>query len=323
MSPTRKPGAAAILDVGYFGKLPQFADFIQYRAAYNEVRELDEYFQLGLVALNHATGGGIDDDYPEMPPVQFLFHCAPPAHCLVGAFRTSYDRAGRRYPFAVFGVLDCRQVSRWHTLVPLVFNRFLDGVEALLDDAPELVGAQVLMDRVEDLEWPLAESIENAASSYAEFVRETASDDFMDGALPDEADALKRHAVARLYALCAPLRRKLGGGSALAVRYPLAADAPALFAAYWLELSFRLLAWTPPAPVWFWMPRTDRPFLLALLGRPVGKTFLHLLRDDVADEKLCDLSAPAGRAVDANPTELPLAQQPALSLAEVLRRAGG
>ncbi|HJZ87862.1 MAG TPA: type VI secretion system-associated protein TagF [Polyangia bacterium] len=316
----RKKTEKAVLDLGFYGKLPQFADFIQYHAAHDGVRALDEWFQSGLLAIQNASTE-IAEDYPELPPVHFLFHAREGGACLIGGFRTSQDKSGRRYPFAVFAVLECTPDAAWHALVPVAFDDFLGQVVALLDEATEMAGPQDVIDRVTQLAVPTPEAQSAAAESYDVFVRETTADNFMDGALPDQPLEVKQRAASRLYSLCAPLRKKMGASSPLSLRCPLAADATALFAAFWLELSFRLLAWNPPAPVAFWMPHADRPFLLGLLGRPTGRTFLHLLRDDVPDESLCDLAAPSQKPVPPEAESLPLVRQPAMSLFDVLRRA--
>src|SRR5205823_6094705 len=114
----KRTGSAPALQVGFYGKLPQFGDFMQYRATHEGVRALDEWFQSGLLSI-HKAGGDALADYPELPPVQFLFHAPEGGSCLIGAFRTSEDQSGRRYPFAVFGVLECEKEVRAHALLPV------------------------------------------------------------------------------------------------------------------------------------------------------------------------------------------------------------
>ena len=316
----RRKSSNLVVDLGFYGKLPQFADFVQHHATHEPVRALDEWLQAGLAALR-ASGEGIADDYGEVPHVRFLWHGREAGSCLVGAFRTSADRSGRRYPFIVFALLDCAAGARWHARAPIAFAALLERASALLDQAPQAPGPQTLVDRIEALEPPSPEALDAAAETYEGFVRETRTHDFLDGALPDQPEEIRLRLASRLYSLYAPLRKRSLAASPLAVRYPLAADAPAPFAAFWLELSAELAGGKSPQPVAFWMPEADRPFLLAPLGRPSAKTFLHLLRDDVPDESLCDLTAPSERPIHPEARSLALVEEPPLLLHEVLARA--
>jgi type VI secretion system ImpM family protein len=289
----RPPPASPI---GFFGKLPQFGDFVRHQAGAPIVLALDEWLREGAVALADA-----------MPWARFLFHECGSWECLVGALRPSEDRTGRRFPFAAFAQREC---GPWHPLAPILFAGWLADLTNFLGQATELASQDALVARTEALPPP---DMDQGARDYDEFVRETLTEDFLDGALPHTDRARKVALAARLESSMFNLRGQPGR---VDMRFPLADDAPDLFAAYWMELAGRMLGVLPAAPrvaLWTESP----PSLVLALGRPAGRQFAHLCgrQDDDVVDLLLDAPAPAAAA------SLPLVTQPALRLKEVLGRA--
>ena len=68
----RAPGLET-LGLGFYGKLPQFGDFVAKGATSDDVRALDGWLQAGLKLLAAAPLPAIEEDYDEAPPIQFLF----------------------------------------------------------------------------------------------------------------------------------------------------------------------------------------------------------------------------------------------------------
>jgi type VI secretion system protein ImpM len=308
MMPSLRRGSAVPLrEIGFWGKLPQFADFVRHRTMRPVVRALDDWFREGEAALG-------DREAADAGTVRFLFHDGESRECLVGVFEPSSDRIGRSFPFAIFGVTDC---DRWHSLAPVVFAGFLDQAAHLLHDADDIATTAEMVERVEALPTPGFDEIGEGEARYAEFVRETVTTDFLDGALPDTPGERKVALAARLHALCEPLRGQVGARSTISIRFPLADDAPELFAAFWIELAWRLLALAPAAPVALWAPKAASPFLLLPLGKTTGRLYATLF--GATDDGQCDLTQDAPPATRSSPP--PLVENPALLLGDVLRKA--
>jgi type VI secretion system ImpM family protein len=318
----KKTVSRPCIELGFYGKLPRFSDFVHFFATSEEARALFDWFEEGLAALEKRPHAEILEDYAGSPSVQFLFH--PPAsqgpqRTLVGAFRASTDRSGRRYPFAVFALLSPEFASRWMQAAPWVWREFLEAAESMLDRAAATRSMSDLTDLITELPAPKEFAAEAAEADYGRFLRDTRTDRLLFGAVGNARDA--RHVAARrLYQLCETSRGSRPGDSPLALRARLLPPKPALSAAFYVELCFRLLDWKAPRATAFWTAHADRPYLLFLLGRPTGRTFLHLLRDDIPDEALCDLSAPP-RPGSSSASALPLCATPPLTLLEVLGQA--
>src|SRR5262249_44651088 len=140
-----------------------------------------------------------------------------------------------------------------------------------------------IAERVASLTPPTPENVEPSLEHYRRFVVGTTT-----GQLLTEAETASREAAAqRLYRFCESLRGEPEDDIPLAIRTLLMPQSPALCASFWMDLTTRLLARKAPPPIAFWTIHADRPNLLVLLGRPSGRTFLHLLRDDVPDDSLC------------------------------------
>jgi type VI secretion system protein ImpM len=308
MMPSLRRGSAAPLrEIGFWGKLPQFGDFVRHRTTRSVVRALDDWFREGEATLG-------DREASDVGTVRFLFHDGESRECLVGVFEPSSDRIGRSFPFAIFGVTDC---DRWHSLAPVVFGGFLDQAARLLHGADDIATTAEMVERVEALLTPGFDEIAEGEARYAEFVHETVTTDFLDGALPDTPDERRAALAERLHALCEPLRGQVGSRSTISIRFPLAADAPDLFASFWIELAWRLLALAPAAPIALWTPSAETPFLLLPLGRSTGRLYATLF--GATDDGQCDLTQDATVATRSSPA--PLVETPALLLEDVLRKA--
>jgi type VI secretion system ImpM family protein len=279
--------------VGFYGKLPQFGDFVQQRATGEPLAKLEEWIQVGLAALRDADGP-LAEDYDEGPPVQFLHPAG-----LAGAMRPSRDASGRRYPFVVF--FPWRPgVDAW--LGPLRCARALGDAEAAAEDAPrasDLEAIAALLKQIAPAEQ------RDARANYGRFLG-AARAAALGGTLEDK--------LARLADACTPIRKAGTTSAGLTLRFPLANAEPHASACFWLDVLLRLLCWNA-APLALLAATADRPYLLVPLGKPSAKTFLHLFRDDVADEALCDLTE---NTVDSGPG--PLLAELLHATAETARR---
>ena len=90
--------------------------------------------------------------------------------------------------------------------------------------------------------------------------------------LPEADPGARLYAAQRLYALCEGLRSQEQGRPQVQVRYPLGSGEGRLCGSFWLDLTVRLLGWKRAVSCIFWTLAADRPYLLAALGRPTGRT---------------------------------------------------
>ena len=115
--------------VSLFGKLPQKRDFVRICHDSPEALALDRWLAGALGDLaEHALG--FDES------LRFVF--AQPDRKLVGVLRPSRDRAGRRYPVAIFTALAGSDIPGGVAEIPVALSSFFAAAEQLAQDIPSL-----------------------------------------------------------------------------------------------------------------------------------------------------------------------------------------
>jgi len=118
---------------GYFGKLPDRADFVTGRCPDGFMKLWEPFLMRGLAQSRQELGSDWEDAYMTMPVWHFLMspsagpdeHSAPVA----GALMPSVDRVGRKFPLTIAAPLADGQVKDQPA------QDWFDAVEAVLVDA--------------------------------------------------------------------------------------------------------------------------------------------------------------------------------------------
>ena len=143
-----------------FGKLPCALDFVRVNHSSAESIALDRWLQAALqrlAARNRAWPAG-----------QLTFTFAIDAeHSLVGVAADSRDRAGRRFPVAVYArVPRPPQLARGTAAIVLASEAFVEAARALLAHSAELSLAKLPL-RLRRLPAPMAHDVHAAAEEIA------------------------------------------------------------------------------------------------------------------------------------------------------------
>jgi len=150
--PLRSPAPTAAL----FGKLPCALDFVRVNHDSAESITLDRWFQAALQRLTARNR--------PWPPGQLTFAFAVDAeHSVVGVAADSRDRAGRRFPVAVYArVPRPSKLARGTAALVLASQPFVDGARALLALGAGLSTTEIPL-RLRRLRAPLASDVVAAA----------------------------------------------------------------------------------------------------------------------------------------------------------------
>jgi type VI secretion system ImpM family protein len=123
------PFRAAAFGPSLFGKLPVALDFVRVNHDYPESIELDRWLQTGLQRLA-ARGQGWPSGC-----MRFVLPSAATEHALLGVVAGSRDRAGRRFPVAIYARV---AVNDSAASLVLASVRFAEAIELLLAGVSEL-----------------------------------------------------------------------------------------------------------------------------------------------------------------------------------------
>ncbi|WP_420332171.1 type VI secretion system-associated protein TagF [Roseibium sp.] len=142
---------------GYFGKLPDRADFVTGRCPDGFLKLWEPFLMRGLAQSRQQLGDDWEEAYMTMPVWRFLVRPSPVAGAslvpVAGALMPSVDKVGRKFPLTVVAALDDagssgQPLQDWH-----------DGVEAALVGAlHEEATLSGFQQAVADLAAPVADA---------------------------------------------------------------------------------------------------------------------------------------------------------------------
>ena len=217
------------LSAGCFGKLPIHGDFIRHNVG-PEVDKLDEWIQGGIVSSRTAMGGAWDASFDGTAPHRFLYQVGG-GRVVAGVIAASIDKAGRRYPFLVFTILDPKTMGGEITMLPAVLSSFFARAEEEAKTGWQGLDLKSVLVRIDSLALPT--DFEEAKQSIITFVAGQTNQAFFNGLFGSDKDPRK-------YMLIHNLVETLKGGVVpkYALRIPRVALDPEV--SFWLELCRRL-----------------------------------------------------------------------------------
>jgi type VI secretion system protein ImpM len=155
-----------------FGKLPAALDFVRVHHDRAESIELDRWLQASLQRL--AARG---ESWPQTC-LRFVsvVQSGYTRRALIGVVSASRDRAGRRFPIAVYACLAPDALGAFAAALPLAAERYARDAEQLLEDAREL-SVPELAAALQRLSGPRAEELSAArAELHAQLTKQTLAD---------------------------------------------------------------------------------------------------------------------------------------------------
>ncbi len=299
------PGA-----VGIFGKVPAQGDYLRAGALGSAARALDGWFAQGLDALKR--GGG------KLLSARFLFRCAESKDVLVGAFVPSRDAVGREFPLTVVATFGAGELVPGFAALPVGFDGFFEGAEALLAGAPSKKALE-LTDALRGVALPAATELGlSMAGLRARFGALSATALLDEGGLVGDVRA---YALATFAAACQSARGTAAGKAAVVLDCP--ARSPEMVCA-WLDLARRLGGFSDAPPSAFWT--SDR--LLLGLGVASSAIVASLARPDAPPQQIWPLHTKSADAAararqSLSPTLRRVLDDPGATVDAVLVAAGG
>lgn len=110
---------------GFFGKLPQFPDFIKFRSSSDEFNILDDWIQKGIISAKLSFGNNWKEIYSNSDSYEFVFPVSKYNKIVAGTLNPGYDKAGRQFPFVVFSVFEDSFFNSFQIgILPLILNSF-------------------------------------------------------------------------------------------------------------------------------------------------------------------------------------------------------
>jgi len=272
---------------GCLGKLPLHGDFIRYNAGSPEVHELDHWIGEGIVHGYHELGGSWDRTFDAAPRASFVYISPKSRRVVAGILRPYVDKAGRRYPFLVYALLENTVPATDLPYLPWALEHFIAKAAEVAHWADTSINLNMFLSHFDALRFEpdMGESRRN----FGKYVLMKPAAEFL---AQDFGAADDPRAFAALQSVSEG--PELKGHNALAVRLPLGEGMPG--AAFWLELARRMTKTGTLPVLTYWSEATaDLPARLHLCFGELGsRHFLPLVLPSRPDPVLRDLAGVHG-----------------------------
>lgn len=272
---------------GCLGKLPLHGDFIRYNAGSPEVHELDHWVGEGIVHGYHELGASWDRTFDAAPRGSFVYISPKTRRVITGIMRPSVDKAGRRFPFMVYALLEGAVPATDLPYLPWALEQFIAKAGEVAHWADTAINLNMFLSHFDSLRFEpdLAESRRN----FGKFVLMKTAADFL---AADFGAANDPRAYAALQSVSEG--PELKGHNALCVRMPLTGGTSAT--SFWLELSRRMTKAGVLPVMTYWSEAVgDLPSRLHLCFGELGsRHFLPLVLPARPDPGVRDLAGMHG-----------------------------
>jgi len=116
---------------GYFGKLPEFNDFIKYNAGSTEILYVDNWLQDGLAQAKLKFKNQWEEKYNSIPPTGFFIPVPSSRKTATGMLYPGKDKSGREFPFIIFSLIETKLFDPLY-LMPAGLERNLSALDEIL-----------------------------------------------------------------------------------------------------------------------------------------------------------------------------------------------
>jgi type VI secretion system ImpM family protein len=110
---------------GYYGKLPEFEDFVKCSMESESIKLFIEWFDASMGLCLSKYGENLEGTFNQSKPLCFIFQQDNAPHALIGICVSSHDKAGRFFPFSLFIEIGSKTFGQQLFLVPESYKFFL------------------------------------------------------------------------------------------------------------------------------------------------------------------------------------------------------
>lgn len=122
---------------GYFGKLPEFNDFIKFNAGSPEIFFVDNWLQTGLAYAKVNYKSEWKEKYDNLRSTGFFLPVPSSGKVVIGMLYPGKDRSGREFPFLIFSLIPGSHFDKFH-FIPAAIQPVLAVFDEMLRKENEL-----------------------------------------------------------------------------------------------------------------------------------------------------------------------------------------
>lgn len=163
----------------FFGKLPQYPDFIKYKATSEGFILFDNWLQKGIASAKLNLGSNWKEYYSNSSCFDFFFPVQNSDYVLVGVLQPSFDKSNRQFPFLVFTELGAAMFNTdVFGSMPLILNSLYYRAKQLYSAALKSFEVNEIVSELYNTEVRL-NSVSAANKIFTEYLESTTVGDFL------------------------------------------------------------------------------------------------------------------------------------------------
>jgi type VI secretion system protein ImpM len=301
-----------------FGKVPAAAEYVRCGPKTEAASDFEDWL---VGAIEWAAGSRAQRwkaEHDNAPVQSFLYRTGVENQLIAGVARPSRDSVGRRFPLVIAVHMAARPFAGSVHLVPMLLSGFFQRATGLLMVASRAKSAAEFEDTVRKLDVPDFGRLEDLASQYHAWTRDTPAWEWLEGLFELTPVDAAEHALHVVMDAAAPFRGKEAPRTSLSVRLPLPRPAEPASCSFWLDIVRLASGWKQTVPGFF---AAEGRSVLVQLGEPAhGSVLADVWMPDAGSDYVCDASAiSAGNLITPMPERVRAAvQDPCSSLADIL-----
>lgn len=273
-------------DIALFGKLPDHGDFVRHQATGPLIRAMDDWIRQGLYLAKQRRADGLDADPATRSATRFFFDPGSHDGGLLGALHPSHDRVGRTFPF--LAAVEVQPTGRDEVpSLPIAYDALLTQTSRMVREAAT---AAISLDDAIRAPQPRSQPASGAQARYDRFLQATTLRSLLERLWDYADDSRTYRLVKNVLDILLPLRDGVPDRFSLVLRFPLSdTDERALEAAFWMQLTLRLIGPSDAAPSFFIVDGAEGGGLFLSLRPPPHDVLLHLFLDQADTDNVCRL----------------------------------
>lgn len=277
------------LELGFYGKLPEFPDFIKSDNASQQVASLHKWLDLSFDRLYKQLGDNARESFEALPPLSFVVRLPDDPQAVVCLWKPSHDTSGRRSPFTIYAADSSNIYDQHPAALPEAFSKFLSVGRRFLEEGNNHFSFNSQRDSLWALRDGIPVNADQPQVKTASALKSESLKGFAEALKADDDSPVTPDLVRNVFVGLTPLRNNLPENFHALFRFPLSgiSQRSQMEIAFWVCLTQTVLGGQLGGRPLLW---TDNHAHIAF-GLPDERLLASVLLPDEDDDSLWDFGS--------------------------------
>ncbi len=278
---------------GYFGKLPNFPDFVRYNSAGEELLAFDKWIQEGITGSKLKLKSAWEKIFKNSPLYSFLFNYQGSKKFLAGSLFPSEDKSSRYYPFITIlkfnkSFIDFDRLF----MMPVILKDFSEKMFSAYNFLAKCNNVKELDNFIESYELDI-KNFNAYENDYAEYLQNTKLNDFWERITGSPDESKKLNIINNLLFISPGLKQSSNAAFSFAIKILLPSEKTfsSFDIGYFINLILNLVKSPLQVSALFWSYPNSGSFnsLFIIFGRLSPQNLHELINPGYISDNSIDL----------------------------------